>query len=33
MALQIRLADADVVDITRGHFDVVMAHPETLLCT
>ena len=33
MALQICLADADIVDITRGHFDVVMAHPETLLCT
>ena len=33
MALQICLADADIVDNTRGHFDVVMAHPEALLCT
>ena len=33
MALQICLADADLVDNTRGHFDVVMAHPEALLCT
>ena len=33
MALQICLADANIVDIIRGHFDVVMAHPEALLCT
>ena len=33
MALQICLADADIVDISRGYFDVVMAHPEALLCT
>ena len=33
MALQICLADVDIVDNTRGHFDVIMAHPESLLCT
>ena len=33
MALQICLADADIVNITRGHFDVVMAHPKALLYT
>ena len=33
MVLQICLADADIVDNTRGHFGVVMAHPEALLCT
>ena len=32
MALQICLADADIVNITRGHFDVVMVHPKALLC-
>ena len=32
MALQICLADADIVDNIRGHFDVVMTHPEALLC-
>ena len=33
MTLQICLAEADIIDITRGYFDVLMAHPEALLCT